>query len=160
MPWLSPRPLNMATGSCGVRHAAGRGAFQSVCLCMTPRAGKHEVSAALKDTIEFLTGDYWSISFVRRRGKVPSPPQDYLNLTVPTKAVLPYSDGMTLRAVAGIVGASLGAGLVRASASDRRTGIGQKMETGMSRLRLCLMMCPATCPTGTPLPAAGGSSLL
>lgn len=72
-----------------------------------------EVSAALKDTIEFLTGDYWSISFVKRRGKVPSPPQDYLNLSVPTKAVVPYSDGMDSRAVAGIVGASLGAGLVR-----------------------------------------------
>jgi hypothetical protein len=72
-----------------------------------------EVSEALKDTIEFLTGDYWSISFVKRRGKVPSPPQHYLNLLVPTKAVLPYSDGMDSRAVAGIVGASLGAGLVR-----------------------------------------------
>ena len=92
---------------------------------------------ALKDTIEFLTGDYWSFSFVKRRGKVPSPPQDYLNLTVPTKAVLPYSDGMDSRAVAGIVGASLGAALVRV-ASDRRVGIGRKPETGTSRSRLCL----------------------
>jgi hypothetical protein len=71
------------------------------------------VSTALQDAAEFLTGDYWSLEFVRRSRQAPSPSQDYLSLPVKTQAVLSYSDGMDSRAVAGIVGHALGGRLVR-----------------------------------------------
>ena len=70
------------------------------------------VSAALHDAVEFLTGDYWSISFVKRSESALSPSQNYLNLAVTTEAVLAYGDGMDSYAVAGIVGESLGDRLV------------------------------------------------
>lgn len=71
------------------------------------------VAAALRDAVEFLTGDYWALEFVRRSSAARSPSQDYLSLPVKTQAVLAYSDGMDSRAVAGIVGQSLGDKLVR-----------------------------------------------
>jgi 7-cyano-7-deazaguanine synthase in queuosine biosynthesis len=71
------------------------------------------VAAALRDAIEFLTGDYWALEFVTRSSVASSPPQNYLSLPVQTKAVLPYSDGMDSRAVAGILAKSLGNTLVR-----------------------------------------------
>jgi 7-cyano-7-deazaguanine synthase in queuosine biosynthesis len=71
-----------------------------------------DVSAALHDALGFLTGDYWTISFVKRSGLAPSPSQNYLQLPVKTQAVLAYSDGMDSRAVAGIEGATLGDQLV------------------------------------------------
>ncbi len=71
------------------------------------------VLVALRDAVEFLTGDYWDFEFVRRACPAPSPRQDLLNLPVKTQAVLSYSDGMDSRAVAAIVGHSLGDKLVR-----------------------------------------------
>ena len=79
-----------------------------------------DVSAALHDAIEFLTGDYWSISFIRRLRDAPSPSQGYLDLPVDTKAVIAYSDGMDSRAVAGIVAASLGDKLVRVRVGSKK----------------------------------------
>jgi len=72
-----------------------------------------EVSNSLHDVVGFLTGDYWDISFVKRKSPAPFPPQEYLDLPVQTKAVLAYSDGMDSRAVAGIARASLGEALIR-----------------------------------------------
>lgn len=84
-----------------------------------------DVLSSLHDTVGFLTGDYWSISFVRRASSTQSPSQDYLSLPVPTEAVLAFSEGMDSLAVAGLVGASLGDRLVRVrirkSASARQT---------------------------------------
>ncbi|HKQ48566.1 MAG TPA: 7-cyano-7-deazaguanine synthase [Phycisphaerae bacterium] len=67
----------------------------------------------LRDALEFLTGDNWSICFSRRFSKAQSPSQEYLKLSTDTKAVIAYSDGMDSRAVACILGQSLGDGLVR-----------------------------------------------
>jgi 7-cyano-7-deazaguanine synthase in queuosine biosynthesis len=72
-----------------------------------------ELSRALHDALEFLTGDYWSLEFVVRSTPAPSPLQESLRIPVETKAVLAYSDGMDSRAVAGIVSQSLGDKLVR-----------------------------------------------
>ena len=80
----------------------------------------HDVSGALHDTIRFLTGDHWSINFIQRSRDAPSPSQRYLSLPVKTKAVIPYSDGMDSRAVAGIVGASLGDKLVRVRVGSKK----------------------------------------
>lgn len=72
------------------------------------------VAVALQDAIEFLTGDHWAFEFVQLSGTAPSPRQDYLfRLPVKTKAILPYSDGMDSRAVAGILSKSHGEGFVR-----------------------------------------------
>lgn len=71
------------------------------------------VAVALQDAIEFLTGDYWALEFIRRENPAPSPQQHYLTLPVNTQAVIPYSDGMDSRAVAGILSKSLGDRLVR-----------------------------------------------
>lgn len=71
------------------------------------------VANALQDVIEFLTGDYWDLDFVRRSKAATSPQQTYLSLPVHTKAVIPYSDGMDSRAVAGILSKSYGDSLVR-----------------------------------------------
>jgi hypothetical protein len=71
------------------------------------------VSLALRDAIEFLTGDYWTINFIKRRSDAPSPGHHYLHLPVDTEAILAYSDGMDSRAVAGIVSAALGDKLIR-----------------------------------------------
>jgi hypothetical protein len=69
-----------------------------------------KVSVALHDALGFLTGDFWQVDFLKRRSATPAPPQEYLDLPVPTKAVLAYSDGMDSRAVAGLMGAGLWAG--------------------------------------------------
>lgn len=66
-----------------------------------------KVSDALHEALCRLTGDIWQIEFVKRRSEAPRPPQEYLNLSVPTKAVLAYSDGMDSRAVAGLVGTAM-----------------------------------------------------
>jgi hypothetical protein len=71
------------------------------------------VASALQDAIEFLTGDNWELEFVSRACKAPSPQQNHLSLPIKTEAVLPYSDGMDSRAVAGILRKSLGDKLVR-----------------------------------------------
>jgi len=72
-----------------------------------------EVLTSLVDTIEFLTGDYWEFSFVKRSSPAPAPSQEYLDLPVKSQAILAYSDGMDSRAVAGILGSTLRDGLVR-----------------------------------------------
>lgn len=71
------------------------------------------VAETLQDAAEFLTGDYWTLEFPQRRSAAPAPEQSPLSLPVKTQAVLPYSDGMDSRAVAGLLGRELGNGLVR-----------------------------------------------
>lgn len=71
------------------------------------------VSKALHDTVKFLTGDYWTIEFIGRSSAAPVPQQDCLTLPPNIKAVIPYSDGVDSRAVAGILSKSYGNQLVR-----------------------------------------------
>ena len=68
---------------------------------------------ALQDAVGFLTGDYWNIEFLQRSCDVSGPSQGPLSLPVNTQAVLAFSDGIDSRAVAGILGQSLGEKLVR-----------------------------------------------
>lgn len=72
----------------------------------------HEVAGSLQDAVEFLTGDYWSITFIKRRKSAKGLSAELLNLTVPTEAILAYSDGMDSRAVGGLESARLGDKLV------------------------------------------------
>ena len=77
------------------------------------------VSSTLQDAIEFLTGDYWTIRFVKRANAVISVSQGFLDLPTNTEAILAYSDGMDSCAVAGIIGAQLGEGLVRVQVGSK-----------------------------------------
>jgi hypothetical protein len=55
------------------------------------------VSDTLHDALGFLTGDFWTISFVKRSSKALAPSQEHLDLGVPTEAVIAYSEGISAR---------------------------------------------------------------
>jgi 7-cyano-7-deazaguanine synthase in queuosine biosynthesis len=68
---------------------------------------------ALIDAVQFLTGDVWEITFVKRR-KALETPQETLQLTLNGDlAVLPFSDGLDSRAVAGLLTEKWGDRLIR-----------------------------------------------
>lgn len=71
------------------------------------------VLSALHDAAGFLTGDFWTLEFVKRARAVPSPLQECFPFPRPTDAVIAYSDGMDSRAVAGLAGSTMGEKLVR-----------------------------------------------
>lgn len=72
-----------------------------------------KVHDALIDAVQFLTGDVWDITFVKRR-KVLETPQETLNLSVNGDlAVLPFSEGLDSRAVAGLMTEKWGDRLIR-----------------------------------------------
>lgn len=79
------------------------------------------VSTALQDALEFLTGDHWDFEFVQRSTRAPEPPHEYLfKLPVKTQAILAYSDGMDSRAVAEILDKSYGQTLVRVRVGSKK----------------------------------------
>ena len=81
------------------------------------------VSDLLHDVARFLTGDFWTIDFALWIGATPAPPQEYLQLTVKTEAVIAFSDGIVdSRAVAGIAAISLGNRLVRVRVGPKAGG--------------------------------------
>lgn len=72
-----------------------------------------EVSRRLHEALEFLTGDSWNVTFYPRKEGISAPRQSQFPLPVDVKAVIPYSDGLDSRAVAGLMSESLGTSLVR-----------------------------------------------
>ncbi|TGN74168.1 hypothetical protein EOW77_0034290 [Bradyrhizobium yuanmingense] len=80
------------------------------------------VSGALHEVLGFLTGDLWEIGFVKRAKIESSPVQECLQIPRPTKAVIAYSDGMDSRAVAGLLGKTLGEELVRVRVGAKAAG--------------------------------------
>lgn len=80
------------------------------------------VHDALKDAASFLTGDDWSFEFIRRTGETPRPPQDCLQFTIKTDAVIAFSDGMDSHAVAGLTAQKLGSKLVRVRVGSKARG--------------------------------------
>lgn len=87
-----------------------------------------DVVGSLQETLQFLTGDVWTIEFVQRRSEAPAPTQQCLQLPVKTKAVIAYSEGMDSRAVAGLVAATLGEQLVRVRVGSKAAGLPGKRE--------------------------------
>lgn len=83
------------------------------------------VSDALHDALQFLTGDRWSITFRARKKNEASSQQGFIDLGLQVSAVIPYSDGLDSRAVAGLMGKKLGNSLVRVrlgtAGADRKT---------------------------------------
>lgn len=86
---------------------------------------------SLHDALSFLTGDYWTLEFVKRSKPVAAPVQECLPFPRPTEAVIAYSEGMDSRAVAGLAGKALGDKLVRvrvgSKAADKTTIDGQPL---------------------------------
>jgi 7-cyano-7-deazaguanine synthase in queuosine biosynthesis len=80
------------------------------------------VSNSLHEALGFLTGDFWTIEFVKRSKTVPAPMQECLPFPRPTEAVIAYSDGMDSRAVAGLVSKTLGEKLVRVRVGSKAAG--------------------------------------
>jgi 7-cyano-7-deazaguanine synthase in queuosine biosynthesis len=72
-----------------------------------------QVRDALIDAVQFLTGDLWDITFVKRR-KTLETPQQTLELPLNGKmAVLPFSEGLDSRIVAGLMSDKWGDRLIR-----------------------------------------------
>jgi hypothetical protein len=71
------------------------------------------VSEALHDVLAFLTGDRWQIEFYPRRRPEDPPQQVQLSLAPGIDAVLPFSNGLDSRAVAGLMAREMGNALVR-----------------------------------------------
>jgi len=71
------------------------------------------VSETLRDALVFLTGDRWEISFYQRRQPLERPRQGQLTLEQGTTAVIPFSDGLDSRCVAGLMAHEMGDKLVR-----------------------------------------------
>jgi 7-cyano-7-deazaguanine synthase in queuosine biosynthesis len=71
------------------------------------------VNGNLKIALEFLTGDQWEINFVPRNAPAHVPHQLPFELFSDTRAVIPFSDGLDSRAVAGLMHREIGEGLIR-----------------------------------------------
>lgn len=77
------------------------------------------VAKALHEAINFLTGDTWDVRFYRREAPVEEPSQPFIPLEHPAEAVLPFSEGMDSRAVAGLMSKTMPHGLVRVRLGSR-----------------------------------------
>lgn len=101
-----------------------------------------DVHQNLTDALNFLTGDRWTITFVKRERPEEAPQQGTFEIPPSTQAVIPFSDGMDSRAVADLVARELNNRLVRVrlgsktidQASDRGrkpfTSVPYRVRTG------------------------------
>jgi 7-cyano-7-deazaguanine synthase in queuosine biosynthesis len=71
------------------------------------------VASALHDTLDFLTGDRWRIEFCARRQRVSPPRQGRFDLPGGSNAVIPFSDGLDSRTVAGLMAREMRDTLIR-----------------------------------------------
>ena len=71
------------------------------------------VSAALHNALRLLTGDQWQITFKPRKAPASIPRQRNFNLPDGTRVIIPFSDGLDSRAVAGLMELKHGKKLVR-----------------------------------------------
>lgn len=80
----------------------------------------HEVKASLISALSFLTGDRWNFSFVRRKAAETSRTQATLALPSGAKAIVPFSDGMDSRAVAGLSAIKFGSSIIRVRLGSKK----------------------------------------
>lgn len=93
--------------------AWGRDFELSVPVHDPDRWNQKPVADTLHDALNFLTGDRWSISFYPRKAPLDPPRQVQFPLNPDVSAVIPFSDGLDSRAVAGLMALSLGDKLIR-----------------------------------------------
>jgi 7-cyano-7-deazaguanine synthase in queuosine biosynthesis len=72
-----------------------------------------KVSGALREALEYLTGDSWNIRFYGRHRPQDRPQQTTFELSSNAEAVIPFSNGLDSRAVAALMQRSMKDGLVR-----------------------------------------------
>jgi 7-cyano-7-deazaguanine synthase in queuosine biosynthesis len=82
---------------------------------------RKEVNSALHEALNFLTGDRWQITFRPRKKAQDQPHQHQFPLLGEVSAVIPFSDGLDSRAVAGLMASTLGKKLVRIRLGHGRT---------------------------------------
>jgi len=95
------------------------------------------VENALRDALEFLTGDRWLIDFHARRTPADQPHQGSLSLDPQVRAVMPFSNGLDSWAVAGLMERQLGDQFVRI-----RLGSGWKRGKPLWRERQAFTAIP------------------
>lgn len=71
------------------------------------------VSLALKGALDFLTGDRWAITFAPRHMPAYVPHQFPFDIPGESSAVIPFSEGLDSRAVAGLMHREMGDQLIR-----------------------------------------------
>ncbi|HEY2391582.1 MAG TPA: 7-cyano-7-deazaguanine synthase [Candidatus Angelobacter sp.] len=71
------------------------------------------VQDALRDALDFLTGDRWNITFYPRIRPAEQPRQGLLDLPEGLTAVMPFSDGLDSRIVADLMARHMGNKLIR-----------------------------------------------
>ena len=79
----------------------------------TGRWNDRRVLETLHDVLGFLTGDRWHVSFYPRRRPQSPAQQGLLDLHRDIDAVIPFSNGLDSRAVAGLMAREMGRRLVR-----------------------------------------------
>ena len=102
------------------------------------------VSKALHDVLGFLTGDRWQIEFYRRSQPMNQPRQGLLSLPPDVDAVIPFSNGLDSRAVAGLMARKMGNKLVRV-----RLGSKLQNREALSRQREAFTSVPYHVKSGT-----------
>ena len=86
------------------------------------------VSQTLHETLDFLTGDKWQISFCQRQHPETAPLQGRMTLPGDVAAVIPFSDGLDSRAVAGMMTRKLGDKLVRVRLGSKAFDAGNQVH--------------------------------
>ena len=79
------------------------------------------VSTALHDALDFLTGDSWHITFGSRLKQLEAPQQRRFDLAEGITSVMPYSDGLDSRVVAGLMSKELGDKLICVRLGSKRS---------------------------------------
>ena len=74
---------------------------------------QEEVTRALHDALDFLTGDRWQVTVYARQKPALQPRQGLFSLGDDKSAVIPFSDGLDSWAVAGLASREMGESLVR-----------------------------------------------
>jgi hypothetical protein len=84
---------------------------------------RNEVGQSLHDALEFLTGDRWRIEFSKRRKPVAPPQQGLFNLPpAESLAIIPFSEGLDSRAVAGLMAREWSDRLIRVRLGAKADG--------------------------------------
>ena len=88
------------------------------------RWGENKVSVALHSVLDFLTGDRWHITFRKRSRPLDTPQQQRFELPAGITTVMPFSDGLDSRVVAGLMANELGDKLIRVRLGSKRFDAG------------------------------------
>jgi len=88
-----------------------------------------DVSERLHDALGFLTGDRWHLNFVSRKSPANQPRQPTLAMPDGSCVIIPYSDGLDSRAVAGLMEKEKGHRIIRVRLGSTQLGGGKDNGT-------------------------------